>query len=389
MADLLTQLWSVLAPPPAPAGGLPLPTRRPDPTSLRPESFAVPNPLSSFDPQSGAFRGAPAAAPQPAVPPLPMRRAEPAAPPPPMRRPEPTLPPLPTRRPGTETASAPPLPARRPGMPNVPGIMVDNAPAAGGDDLVSQIRQVFTATPIATGMNPQRVFDGVGGPAQGTPQPPAAEPSSNIETASIGPWQTTVTPESSGPAITGKDVASFFRNLARGAATADPTAPGLTAFAQGMAGSMTGMHKEAQDARKSELEQDEREFDRRLKTADARLKQSKEQREARQAEIQNAKLVTEILDNLDPGLTKDQKFTLRRDMMRAAAEIRANSPYMKDDEMKAALETIVRTVDAQSVPGQGSRTASAATPSRFREGQTATGPNGEKIIFRNGQWQPL
>ena len=28
----------------------------------------------------------------------------------------------------------------------------------------------------------------------------------------------------------------------------------------------------------------------------------------------------------------------------------------------------------------------AGTPARFTEGQTATGPNGAKLIFRNGDW---
>lgn len=377
MPDLLQQLFSVLA---SPAAASTLPPSMQPVSGSPPRNFAIPNVHSNFDPRTGQFLGAQTAD---ADIPLPARRPAPAAPALPMQRPNPGVPPPPMRRPEPQGASVP-LPLRRPGMPNVPGITVDMA--TGGGDLVSQLRQVFGAVPTAAGMNPQRVFDGVGGPAQGTPQPPAAEPSSNIQTASIGPFETTAAPAESGPSVTGKDVASFFRNLARGAATADPTAPPLSAFSQGMAGSMVGMDKESREAAAAEAAGEDREFERRMKTTDARLRQSKDQREARSAEIQNTKLVTEIMNNLDPGLTKDQKFRLRRDLIQAAARMRADSSYMKDDEMKAALETIVSTVDEQMNTGQPQ---GGAAPSQFQEGQTATGPNGQKIIFRGGRWQPL
>lgn len=42
---------------------------------------------------------------------------------------------------------------------------------------------------------------------------------------------------------------------------------------------------------------------------------------------------------------------------------------------------------AAEKPGAG--VAPSAAPGAFQEGQTATGPNGEKIVFRGGQWVPL
>lgn len=378
MPDLLTQLISVLAPPqPAAAGGIPFPMRRPDPASPRPADFAMPNPLSNFDPQTGMFRGAPAAANQPAVPPLPTQRPAAAVPPVPMRRPDPAAPPLPVRRPEPQVAGAPPLPVRRHGLPNLPGTMVDTAVppsppgapsgmpdlmnVAGQSDLVSQLRSVLA-----------------GGP------PPAAAPA---ETASIGPFETTVTPAQSGPSITGKDVASFFRNLARGAATVDPTAPPLSAFARGMAGSMVGMDKESREARKAELEQEDREFERRMKTTDARLRQSKDQREARSAEIANTKAVTEIMRNLGGDLTTDQKFKMEGAIRDFAKAINPTG-ILTPEELKPQLEEYRKEIEGR-ITGRQSPAASGAAQSQFREGQTATGPNGQKIVFRNGKWQPL
>jgi hypothetical protein len=40
------------------------------------------------------------------------------------------------------------------------------------------------------------------------------------------------------------------------------------------------------------------------------------------------------------------------------------------------------------IPDRGVAGKSEAAP-QYREGQTATGPNGAKIIFRGGQWTPL
>jgi GH24 family phage-related lysozyme (muramidase)/ribosomal protein S14 len=41
----------------------------------------------------------------------------------------------------------------------------------------------------------------------------------------------------------------------------------------------------------------------------------------------------------------------------------------------------------EGVPGQ--RRGAAPTQGQYQEGQTATGPNGQRVIFRNGQWVPV
>jgi hypothetical protein len=55
------------------------------------------------------------------------------------------------------------------------------------------------------------------------------------------------------------------------------------------------------------------------------------------------------------------------------------------------LKTLPQTKPAQQPPQQQAVQqpiqAAPAAP-QIQEGQTATGPNGQKIIFRGGQWQP-
>jgi hypothetical protein len=61
---------------------------------------------------------------------------------------------------------------------------------------------------------------------------------------------------------------------------------------------------------------------------------------------------------------------------RSMAELHA---FIQD--LKAAYETIATGGAAQDVPDE-------AGPAAVSE-PTATGPNGQKVVFRNGQWQPL
>jgi len=431
MADLLTTLSAILGGPaqaaPAGAGNIPpfpfprpstppLPERKPE--ALRPETFALPNPLSNFDPHTGQFRGGPAAAAAPA--PAPASAAQADAGPGFFDRlrngpgnSDPIINAIRENVPGVEwlrrllhgepapvvasanaapamsspAADTPPLPVRRPGLPKVPGIVVDNAPNAGGNDLISEMRTMFAGAPIAQGTTGPRAFT-MTTPAQGTPQPdiPPAQSSptaSPAHTAAIGGWQTTVTPEQSGPTVTGRDVAQFFRNLFRGAAVADPRAPGFTAFSQGAAGAMVGRRQEEQEDSAAALKAEERQFERDYKTAEMRRAEAKDLREARRAEIDNAKTVTEIIRNLGGDLTTDQKLRLENAVTNYARAINP-AGTMTEEELRPKLEAY-RDQLVKNITGQGQ----GGGQGRFREGQTATGPNGEKIVFRNGRWQPL
>lgn len=77
-----------------------------------------------------------------------------------------------------------------------------------------------------------------------------------------------------------------------------------------------------------------------------------------------------------------------------------DNPLISDDRARRELRKIKRVFEDASDRNQLKREtkdrieAEAATPevvqpSQFQEGQTATGPNGERIVFTNGQWVGL
>lgn len=341
----------------------PLPTRRPEPA--QPTDFALPNVHSNFDARTGRWNGGPlqaaGGAPEPGTPPLPIRRAEAAPPPLPGRRPEP---------------GAPPLPERRPGTPQLPGTIVDNnAPG----NIFFEFAKAFGGLPIAQGMTGPRVLDAVGGPAAGTPRPSitAPDPASRVASADprdqIGPFETTVQPAQSGPDP--KAVAAFFRSLARGMASADPTAPPLTAFGQGMSGALEGRRSEELADQKAQLAAEDREFERNMRTAENRRAEAREKREARKAEIMNTKAVTEIMRSLGGALTTDEKFKLEKQITDYAKAINPDG-MMKEEDLKAALDEyradLERRLGVRQEPAGGNAPAGGDGSSREKPARPMT-----------------
>lgn len=63
-------------------------------------------------------------------------------------------------------------------------------------------------------------------------------------------------------------------------------------------------------------------------------------------------------------------------------------PTVPNAVRKAAAQEVLRIMKARR--GQFAEAAGAGAPqTSFQEGQTATGPNGARIIFRGGQWVPM
>ena len=77
-----------------------------------------------------------------------------------------------------------------------------------------------------------------------------------------------------------------------------------------------------------------------------------------------------------------------------------DNPLISDERARRELRKIKRVFEDASDRNQLKRetkdrleaeavTPEVGQPSQFQEGQTATGPNGEKIVFKNGQWVGL
>jgi hypothetical protein len=82
-----------------------------------------------------------------------------------------------------------------------------------------------------------------------------------------------------------------------------------------------------------------------------------------------------------------------------ARDIQANRAALQVLENAYGLSSRVKGVSKAQIDALGAEfkgaaesapapEAPAAAP-QYREGQTATGPGGQKIIFKGGQWQPL
>jgi hypothetical protein len=74
---------------------------------------------------------------------------------------------------------------------------------------------------------------------------------------------------------------------------------------------------------------------------------------------------------------------------------RLADPTVPNETRLAAAREIVRLMRARrdqfrfNQSGAAAPTGQTQAPTAFREGQTATGPNGQRIVFRNGQWMPM
>jgi hypothetical protein len=84
----------------------------------------------------------------------------------------------------------------------------------------------------------------------------------------------------------------------------------------------------------------------------------------------------------------------RQATIEAQAARRLAAPYLKggysQEAIEGALGFSLDDLSAAAAPGApGAPSAAPGAPQQYREGQTATGQGGQKIIFRNGTWQPI
>jgi len=81
-------------------------------------------------------------------------------------------------------------------------------------------------------------------------------------------------------------------------------------------------------------------------------------------------LLTSSLTSLDTGLPPGQ---LRRNV----------------DKVRTHYQNFIDALSGKMPQGYDAHGNPSGDGEPFKEGQTATGPNGEKIVYRNGQWGPL
>ena len=108
--------------------------------------------------------------------------------------------------------------------------------------------------------------------------------------------------------------------------------------------------------------------------------------------------VADIVLKLVPRFEGPQSDRDTRSYQEAAG--RLADPTIPNETRLAAAREIIRLMEtrrnqfqfgegAAPPPAQPARTGQSQMPRTFQEGQTATGPNGQRIEFRNGQWVPM
>jgi len=92
----------------------------------------------------------------------------------------------------------------------------------------------------------------------------------------------------------------------------------------------------------------------------------------------------------DPGVDEVENIRRVRLLMNQVAGIAANKQQMVDYFKKNGTLTGYTgpPIDVEALKSLNFEDPNAGGGETFEEGETATGPNGEKIIFRNGQWVP-
>lgn len=79
---------------------------------------------------------------------------------------------------------------------------------------------------------------------------------------------------------------------------------------------------------------------------------------------------------------KAQQVQERLDKLTAGNE----SMYERRPDLKSGLDSIISKFSINRPKGAQGMMPPAQSQPQFQEGQTATGPNGEKIVFKGGQW---
>jgi hypothetical protein len=119
-------------------------------------------------------------------------------------------------------------------------------------------------------------------------------------------------------------------------------------------------------------------------------------------------LYTQLIDqqaargeDYDPGAASakiEQYYRSEKQLEEEARkEVESEASYLKSDEQQfggTREEEIKKRVadkkaEMQRLIANIGEEDAAAAQAQYQEGQTATGPNGEKIVFQNGQWVPV
>lgn len=205
---------------------------------------------------------------------------------------------------------------------------------------------------------------------------PAIAPQRAAPSAPPMPAAPTLAPtvSASQPKSTGENVASFIRAVMEGTAGVDPRSPGISAFAQGGAGAFGSRDRvaAAEEAKKiaasdrkmkledRELAQDDKAFDRAIKTSGEKRAVAKDKRDAKSSEITMIKTISEVMRNVDPQLDIKDRIAVER-LVRDEGKRLYEAEGLQGEELKTKMQEYSRDLQGRLISKKPSITGAPAS----------------------------
>jgi hypothetical protein len=190
---------------------------------------------------------------------------------------------------------------------------------------------------------------------------------------------------------TANAIADILHGAMRGAAmnVNNPRGQGVGAFGAGWTGAVDDVRKRDKEKAAADLASQKLKFDQGIEVRkDARsekelgLKTRDQTRKESETAVNNRAAIDKIMQSRAGHLSLENKIKLQDQVTQHIDKLNKNG-MMGPAEIEAAVEKKVKQLERYySGQGQTPAAPSAKPP-------TATGPNGQKMIFQNGRWEPF
>lgn len=242
-------------------------------------------------------------------------------------------------------------PARMSETMPLPSGAIPNDPSSVQDAL-TKVQEAPKMPPIqAATPRPVGAPLSISPPAQPAPQQPGGmvDALRSILGGQQQPRMPVATPQI--PANDRVPLSMVLRDIMTGAASVDPTAPKLAAFAKGFAGTWGAEEKRRAEAAAAAEKAAQSAFDKSLKMSAESRAERKDTREAETAKYGNMKIVSDVLKNIDPRMTPDQRSSMEK-RIREYTEEQSKIFGLSGDALKKEVERYTKQLMNDFTPRQ-------------------------------------
>lgn len=179
--------------------------------------------------------------------------------------------------------------------------------------------------------------------------------------------------------MTGNDWRDIVKAVFTGASGVNPNSPGLSAFAQGGAGTFAALDKQKAAQAASDTAAEDRLWkreDRDIAADDRRYNRgretAKDARDARAGEVNLVKTLSEVMRNMDPQLDTKDRIAVER-LVRDEGKRLQDNEFLKGEELKTAMETYRKGLEDR-LKSQKPSVGGSAAPVAGGNGQSQQAP---------------